>query len=217
MDYGYLKTLLKDIQSYKQRTRPPATPRGLRRKLTLYRAFSGLTQRHNQPISPSSPDIEDQPILVTSVNRDGSQSYETTFLMQADDGGEYEFVYFRRLDDEFNKVDKFYKSKVEEVTKEAEILNKQMDALIAFRENVQVQNPVVNNLKARKPAPLQILNRVKMNNTLATPRSTIKGFLNVPKQTELKFNRENLKKVEDQLKRAFVEFYQKLSLLKSYR
>ncbi|XWS23158.1 hypothetical protein CRYUN_Cryun29cG0097000 [Craigia yunnanensis] len=291
MDYDYLKTLLKEIHSFKQRTKPPATPRGLKRKLTLYRAFSGLTQRHHQPNSPSSPDIEEQPILVNSVNRDGSQSYQTTFLMQADDGGEYELIFFRRLDDEFNKVDKFYKLKVEEVTKEAEILNKQMDALIAFRikvenpqgwswqdrsgdmtrlatdvavstaalaasipagarasrrvdqmevieegpsiheesdedkedkesndkkENVQVQKPVVNNLKGRKPAPLQILNHVKMNNTLETPRSTIKGFLNVPKQTELKFNRENLKKVEDQLKRAFVEFFQKLRLLKSF-
>ncbi|KAK6242709.1 hypothetical protein SCA6_008098 [Theobroma cacao] len=292
MNYDYLKTLLKDIHVFKQRTRPPASPRGLKRTLTLYRAFSGLTQRHNYPpISPSTPDIEDQPILVTSVNRDGSQSYETTFLMQADDGAEYEFLFFRRLDDEFNKVDKFYKSKVEEVTKEAEILNKQMDALIAFRikvenpqgwswqdrsgdmtrlasdvaastaalaasipagarasrrvdrmeiieegpsmheesdedkeekgskhgkENVQVQKPVVNNYKGRKPAPLQILDRVKINKTLETPRSTIKGFLNVPQKTELKFNRENLKKVENQLKRAFVEFYQKLRLLKSY-
>lgn len=59
--------------------------------------------------------------------------------MQADDGGEYELVFFRRLDDEFNKVNKFYKSKVEEVTKEAEVLNKQMDALIAFR--IKVENP----------------------------------------------------------------------------
>ncbi|XVE53190.1 hypothetical protein DITRI_Ditri02bG0183900 [Diplodiscus trichospermus] len=287
MDYDYLKTILKDIQSFKQRTRPPASPHGLTRNLTLYRAFSGLIQsrRYNQPSSPSSPDIEDQPILVTSVDRDGSQIYETNFLMQAEHGGEYELVFFRRLDDEFNKVDKFYRSKVEEVTKEAEVLNKQMDALIAFRikvdnpqgwtwqdrsgdmtrlasavaastaalaasipagarasrrsadhmeiieegpsihnesnenkedeeSNVQVQKQVVN--KSRKPPPLQILNRVKMNNTVATPRSTIKGILNVPNQTELKFNRENLKKVEDQLKRAFVEFYQKLRLLKSY-
>ncbi|PPD72885.1 hypothetical protein GOBAR_DD30217 [Gossypium barbadense] len=83
-------------------------------------------------------------------------------------------------------------------------------------EIVQVQKPVNNDLKGRKPAPLQILNRVKINNTLETPRSTIKGFLNVPKQTELKFNRENLKKVEGQLKLAFVAFYQKLRLLKSF-
>ncbi|GLT73038.1 hypothetical protein SLA2020_449250 [Shorea laevis] len=55
-----------------------------------------------------------------------------------------------------------------------------------------------------------------MNHTLETPRSTIKGFLHYPAQTELKFSRENLKKVEDKLKLAFVEFYQKLRLLRSY-
>lgn len=294
MDYNQLKSLLKEIQRFKQRTKPPATPAGLKRKLTLYRAFSGLTQRYNHPISPSasSPhdDIESQAILVNSVSRDGSQSYHTTFLMSSDEGGEYELVYFRRLDDEFNKVDKFYKSKVEEVMKEADMLNKQMDALIAFRikvenpqggwfdssvemtrlasdvatsaaalaastprgarasrrvpmtmnmieetesshgpsdessddkdeikivnEKVQVQMP--KNTRATRPAPLEVLNRVRMNNTQETPRSTIKGFLNYPVQTELNFTRENLKKVEDQLKRAFVEFYQKLRLLKNY-
>ena len=139
MDYDYLKTLLKELQGFKHRTKPPATPGGLKRKLTLYRAFSGLTQRHHNPTSPSSPDIESQPILVNSVSRNGSQSYETTFLMLSDEGGEYELVYFRRLDDEFNKVDKFYRAKVQEVMKEADVLNKQMDALIAFR--IKVENP----------------------------------------------------------------------------
>ncbi|MBA0648523.1 hypothetical protein Goklo_016224, partial [Gossypium klotzschianum] len=66
------------------------------------------------------------------------------------------------------------------------------------------------------PAPLEILDRVKMNNTLETPRSTIKGVLKVPNHTDLSFSRENLRKVEEQLKRAFVEFYQKLRLLKSF-
>lgn len=54
---------------------------------------------------------------------------------------------------------------------------------------------------------LEVLDRVKITNTLETPRSTIKGALKVPQHRELKFNRENLRKVEDQLKRAFVEFY----------
>jgi len=143
MDYDFLKTLLKEIQSFRLRTNPPATTSGgLKRKLTLYRAFSGLTRRNNTnytPMSPSSPDLELQPILVNSVNLAGSQSYQTTFLMPTVRGGEYELVFFRRLDDEFNKVDKFYRSKVEEVLKEAEMLNKQMDALIAFR--IKVENP----------------------------------------------------------------------------
>ncbi|KAK8659293.1 hypothetical protein V6N13_029499 [Hibiscus sabdariffa] len=300
MDYHYLKTLLKDIQVFKQRTKhQQPVPHGLKRSMSMYRAFSGLlSHRHaHQSIDPtSSSDVEDHPILVDSVNRNGSKKYETTFHMQGDKGGEYELVYFRRLDDEFNKVDKFYKSKVAEVTQEAETLTKQMDAFIAFR--IKVENPqgwswqdrsidmarlassvaastaalaasipagartsgrrsvelehmeiieegpsvrndsdddkkdtakqdigvkniekpvlVVNKFKEHKPAPLQILDRVKMNNTLATPRSTIKVILNAPKQSDLKFNRENLNKVENKLKRAFVEFYQKLLLLKSY-
>ncbi|KAM3743642.1 hypothetical protein ACB098_07G162300 [Castanea mollissima] len=308
MDYNQLKSLLKEIQRFKQRTKPPATPAGLKRKLALYRAFSGLTQRYNNPTSPSSAsdEIESQAILVNSVNHGGSQSYQTTFLMSSDEGGEYELVYFRRLDDQFNKVNKFYKAKVEEVMKEAAMLNKQMDALIAFR--IKVENPqgwfdrsvemtrlasdvaasaaayisksihtvyaikvvatiislwdrvfgrvpmsmdvieegpsshgpssdessddkddkeneIVNqmvheqrikNMKGTRPTPLEILSHVKMNNTLETPRSTIKGFLNYPVQTELNFTSKNLRKVEDQLKRAFVEFYQKLRLLKNY-
>ncbi|CAN0923603.1 Phosphate transporter PHO1 homolog 3, partial [Linum grandiflorum] len=322
MDYNFLKTLLKEILRFRERTKltsPAATTTtasnqsggALSRKLTLYRAFSGLTQRATNhtsynPLSPSmdNDDIESQAILVNSVNQggdQGSQSYQTTFLMASDQGGEYELVYFRRLDDEFNKVNKFYKGKMEEVLKEADSLNKQMDALIAFR--VKVENPIgwsqetrtgemtrlasdvaasaaalyattpsgarasrrspsldvieegsvsreqpsdgsssdeaedqekelhknknknknkvpprkPNSMKAAKrPASLQVLHQVKMNNTKETPRSTIKGILNDPSHTELKFTRENLRKVEEQLKRAFVEFYQKLRLLKSY-
>ncbi|XP_030956494.1 phosphate transporter PHO1 homolog 3-like isoform X2 [Quercus lobata] len=295
MDYIQLKSLLKEIQRFKQISKPPTTPDGLKRKLTLYRAFSGLTQRNNHPTGPSSVsnDIESHAIFVNSVNNGGSQSYQTTFLMSSDEGGEYEFVYFRRLDDELNKVNKFYKAKVDEVMKEAAMLNKQMDALIAFRIKVEKpeggfdrsgemtrlasdvaastaalaastpkrarssiskvpmpmdvieegpsshgpssdessddkddkENEIVNpkvreqkpkNLKANRPAPLEILSHVKMNNTLETPRSTIKGLLKHPMHTELNYTRENLRKVEDQLKPAFVEFYQKLRLLKNY-
>ncbi|XP_015895052.3 phosphate transporter PHO1 homolog 3 [Ziziphus jujuba] len=299
MDYNFLKTLLKDVQSLRQRNRPAtAVPTGLKRRPTLYRAFSGLVNRHNNhnATSPSTPgDIENQPILVNSVHKNGSESYETTFFMSSEEGGEYELVYFRRLDEELNKVERFYKSKVEEVMNEAAMLNKQMDALIAFRikvenpqgwfdrhvemtrlasdvaasaaalaastprgarasrrfstamdvieeaepssqgeqsdessddqkenktgtktdnQKVQIQKP--KNVRFTKPAPLDVLNHVQFNNTLETPRSTIKGVLNVPMQTELTFSRENLNKVEGQLKRAFVEFYQKLRLLKNF-
>lgn len=137
MDYGFLKSLVKEIQVFKQRDKPGSSS-GMRRSITLYRAFSGLTQRVST--SPrGAPDIESQAILVQSVRRDGEERSETMFMMAADEGGEYEMVYFKRLDDEFNKVSKFYKGKVEEVMKEAAVLNKQMEALIAFR--VKVENP----------------------------------------------------------------------------
>lgn len=85
----------------------------------------------------------------------------------------------------------------------------------SVNQRVEVQMP--KNVRRTRPAPMEILDRVTMNNTQETPRSTIKSFLNVPKQTELTFNRKNLRKVEGQLKKAFVEFYQKLRLLKSFR
>lgn len=72
-------------------------------------------------------------------------------------------------------------------------------------------------MKANRPPPLELLDRVTMNTTLETPRSTIKGLLNFPKNTELQFNKENLNKIENQLKKAFVVFYHKLRLLKSFR
>ncbi|KAL1808498.1 phosphate transporter PHO1 homolog 3 [Daucus carota subsp. sativus] len=292
MDYEFLKTLLKDISHFQERNRPAASlgtdnPHGLTRKLTLYRAFSGLTQRTLSPRSPRNHDIESQPILVNSVKRsNGEEGYETRFLMVAEAGGEYELVYFKRLDDEFNKVVKFYKSKVDEVMKEADVLNKQMDALIAFR--IKVDKPKHDFFESRvemsrlasaveasseatvltasastamrasrkvahmdvidedksnsgvksddissddkdsegsrrprgistvRPPPLEILERVTINKPIETPRSTIKGVLNVPVQTDLKFTKENLNKVEEQLKRAFTEFYHRLRLLKSY-
>nr|QDJ94058.1 PHO1 [Glycine max] len=301
MDYGYLKSLLKDVILHKQRKKPHSSATPAMRKLSLRRTFSGLTHhhRHYQAESPEH-DIENQSILVHSVLRDGHVKYETTFLMAAEEGGEYELVYFKRLDDEFNKVDKFYKSKVEEVMKEAAELNKQMDALVAFR--VKVENPTASSdcsvemtrlasdvsasatalhastprgvqlnrartgriptlidyikeegsthrghseesgdddkgeeiettnksvevhkkkknltpIKPIRPASVEILNRVQLNNTCETPRSTIRGFIKYPGQTEINFTKENLSKVEETLKLAFIEFYQKLRLLKNY-
>nr|AAR99484.1 PHO1-like protein [Arabidopsis thaliana] len=300
VNYDYLKTLLKEIIKLKEKTNPPPPPHhavpgeGISRKMTLYRAFSGLVQTpgkkrqsSRQSNYSSEIDIEEgkAPILVSK----STHGLETTFLMTAEEGGEYELVFFRRLDDEFNRVEKFYKEKVEEVMKDAIMLNKQMDALIAFR--VKVENPVgwgweertvemtrlasdiatstaaiaastpartrtmnpraqahmeaiqegsfsrenededhgsvrgatgdvktssLNTMRGARPAPIEVLDHIKINNTKATPRSTIKGVLNSSSQNEIIFNRQNLNEVEEKLKFAFVEFYQKLRLLKSY-
>ncbi|CAH2045645.1 unnamed protein product [Thlaspi arvense] len=301
VSYDYLKTLLKEIIRVKLKNNPPPPPpqhhaasgEGLSRKMTLYRAFSGLVQtpgkKRQSPgkiRSSSETDIEEgkAPILVNKSN-DG---LETMFLMTAEEGGEYELVFFRRLDDEFNRVEKFYKEKVEEVINDAIMLNRQMDALIAFR--VKVENPVgwgweertvemtrlasdvatstaaiaastpmnpraqarmeaiqeggssranqtdevsdhggsvgratgeartssSSKMRAARPAPIEVLDHIKINNIKETPRSTIKGVLRISSNDEIKFSRNNLREVEEKLKFAFIEFYQKLRLLKSY-
>ncbi|XP_058096370.1 phosphate transporter PHO1 homolog 3-like [Magnolia sinica] len=319
MDYNKLKGILKEILQIKRQRNPAmaATPEGgLKRKMTMYRAFSGLTGRYSPNQRSEKGELsEDQVILVNAVERGGEgeekvsgsgSSYETMFLMSSDDGGECEVIFFKRLDEEFNKVNRFYKANLEEMMNEANSLNRQMDALIAFR--LRVENPhhptafnwspptptmpttpgpgkaaarmdaiqevemssegysaegneedetgiemssggysaegseedetginvtkptsnASNNShqereeKSRKmssssrPSPLQVLKHVKINISLETPRSTLKGMLMDSNHKELSFSKEELRKAEGQLKRAFIEFYQKLRLLKSY-
>ncbi|XWS30233.1 hypothetical protein CRYUN_Cryun24cG0099200 [Craigia yunnanensis] len=280
MDYSKIKSILKDILRFRQQTKAPspmaATTKGsLKRRVSLYRAFSGLTSRYRSG-SPRKNN-EDEVILISAVQEGGSEGdYQTMFLMSGEEGGEYELVFFRRLDDEFNKVVKFYKKKVEEVTVEADELSKQMNALIALR--IKVDNPVVggtdmvnlaangfssnsspvvhptnggmqgwtrmdviqevemsseglleevkegndrlsggeaNNLQGFRPAPLDVLDHVKVNVEPETPISTLKGILK-SSRSDLSFSRQELSKAEEKITQAFVEFYRKLRLLKSY-
>ncbi|RZC72387.1 hypothetical protein C5167_035585 [Papaver somniferum] len=68
-----------------------------------------------------------------------------------------------------------------------------------------------------KPAHLEILEHVKINNEPETPKSTIKAMLlKDSKDKKLQFNRKQLKKVEEQLKQVFIEFHWKLRQLKRY-
>ncbi|KAL5722932.1 hypothetical protein ACHQM5_006389 [Ranunculus cassubicifolius] len=262
MDYNYLKSLLKDIQLFTLRNKQTVTPQSLNRRSTLYRAFSGLTRRNsikldnnntNSAAGNEGGDVEDQVILVSLVKPKGSEGvYETMFLMSSDEGGHNELAFFRSLDHEFNKVDRFYRRKVEEVVEEATFLNKQMDALIAFRIKVESSGRKADlsaemnhlasevatsaatvsasapsgskafdksrSIKRNSTDSDMILNRVKMNKTNETPYSTIKSILKVDKEKKgLNFRRESLRKIEYQLKLVFIEFYQKLRLLKSYR
>ncbi|XP_019228695.1 PREDICTED: phosphate transporter PHO1 homolog 9-like isoform X2 [Nicotiana attenuata] len=241
-----------------------ATPKGsLKRRLSMYRAFSGLQSRYNSFKSSSlsnNNDKDDEVILVNSVQQEGSEGhYQTMFLMSSENGGEYEMVFFRRLDEEFNKVLTFYKKKVGEVKDEADELSKQMDALIALRimvdkpsiemESSQVNDPIHFRSPSRlhmeaiqeveltseeslekeatserrdtakmnefRPAPLEILDHVRINVEPETPVSTLRKVIRTS-NSNLSFSREELRKAEEQIRKAFVEFYQKLRLLKSY-
>ncbi|XP_043724343.1 phosphate transporter PHO1 homolog 3 isoform X2 [Telopea speciosissima] len=298
MNYHLLKSILKDIESNTDRERnsnrtstsrtPSKSMTGTQKRKgsAAYRDFSGLTRRHNTKGSSSVPE-EEQVILVNMVTSGEDQNsetskYETMFLMSSEEGGEYELLFFHALDEEFNKVLKFYKSKVEEVQKEAKELNKQVDALVAFRLQVHNNSPrlgfaaaeedeaealspssKVNNTRtsgsgrahidiinetelssegcpegkgkgsneaktsnqknvegkrnstSRRPTPAQVLENFKINVTDETPWSILTSML-VSSNHESTFSREELRKIEEQLERAFIEFHQKLRTIKSY-
>ncbi|GMJ11643.1 PHO1 homolog 3 [Hibiscus trionum] len=252
VDYSSLKTCLKEIHRRKQNNRQSDTPTRLQRALTLYRSFSGLNRTQNVRASSSDDhDVENQAILVNSVRGNGSGKYETTFLMVAEDGAEYEQEFFKQLDKELNKVDKFYRSKVKEVMVEAEELTNQMHALIAFRIKAdkleeefgvsgssgrimismnelqgttdvkqsdngsqQIREDDPEKVPSIRLAPQEVLNHVKLNQATFTAAKV--NCVSKPKQTQMDFSRDNLKRIEKQLKRAFIEFYYKLRLLKNY-
>ncbi|EYU44133.1 hypothetical protein MIMGU_mgv1a002044mg [Erythranthe guttata] len=221
MDYDNLKSLLKDVMIFRQEhaltssspSGPEARSRALKRRLTMYRAFSGLTRG-------TTVKTEDEVILVSSDGGAAAEThYQTMFLKSSEEGGEYEMVFFRRLDEEFNKVVKFYKEKVQEVKMEAQELNRQMDALIALR--IKVDKPYMRNKKNKndinsfRPAPLEILDHVKINVEPNTPVSTLKNVLGSSK-SDLSFSKDELKRAEEKMIKVFVEFCQQLRLLKSY-
>ncbi|XP_059293936.1 phosphate transporter PHO1 homolog 9-like [Lycium ferocissimum] len=270
MDYNYLKGVVKDILKFNKKNAPlpevAATPKGsLKRRISMYRAFSGLQSRLSFKGSPKIDNEDEEVILVSALEEEGSLGHhKTKFLMSSEKGGEYEVVFFRRLDDEFNKVLTFYQKKVGEVKAEADELSKQMDALIALRIMVDkpsiemhsetiddsalspasLKSPGGSHMEAIeevemtgeeieedgssrgkrdtpkhvrfRPAPLEILDNVRINIEPATPVSTLKNVMKNSK-ANLSFSKDELRKAEEQMKKAFVEFYQKLRLLKSYR
>ncbi|XP_050227555.1 phosphate transporter PHO1 homolog 9 [Mercurialis annua] len=284
MDYNYLKTILKDILHFKQRNSAPSpmaqtsnSAASFQRRVSFYRAFSGLTGRYRgSPRKNSGEEDDDEVILISSVqDQEGDEgeygNYQTTFLNAAEEGGDSQLLFFRKLDVEFNKVVKFYKKKVKNVMGEADDLSRQMDALIALR--IKVENPVVggasihgvsslspsivhpingrntgwsqmeviqevemsngvnsderssddddnstrsnNSIEGFRPASLEVLDHVKINVESETPVSTMKNIIS-SSRSDLSYSKVELRKAEQLMTQAFITFYHKLQLLKSY-
>ncbi|KAI7744195.1 hypothetical protein M8C21_020813 [Ambrosia artemisiifolia] len=210
MNYNYLKTILKDIFIFRHHTPPPnPSPKNgkLLKRLSFYRAFSGLTNRVG---NGNSRDNDDEVILVSEIH---DQDYQTMFLRSSEEGAENELVFFKKLDDEFNKVIGFYKGKVDEVVMEAEELNKQMDALLALKEiRGHEEQPERDQIEM---VSLEILNHVKINVAQESVLSAWKTIFDGTK-SDLLFSKEELRTAYAKLKQAFVEFHRKLRILKSY-
>lgn len=139
MDYSGLKRILSELRSLKP-NKQPSTPRGgSQQRSKLYKSFSGLNLQSSESGSQEG-DLEDQVIAVNTMKREGSRKvYDTKIVLPSEEGGDIEATFFKKLDDELNKTNLFYKDKVEEVMNEAALLNKQMEALIALR--IKVENP----------------------------------------------------------------------------
>ena len=70
-------------------------------------------------------------------------------------------------------------------------------------------------VKGFRPASMEILDNIKINIEPKTPICTLRGILK-SSTSNLSFSKEELRKSEELMAQAFIEFYQKLRLLKSY-
>jgi len=139
MDYNGLKKILREIRLSRLPKTPQTPLRAIQSRLSMYSPFRGLEVESRS--RQNGGDLEDQVIKVSPfVGESNRTFYRTRLLLPPEEiGGEDEVKFFRKLDEELNKVNAFYREKVDEVVKEAAELNKQMDAYIALR--IKVQNP----------------------------------------------------------------------------
>lgn len=63
----------------------------------------------------------------------------------------------------------------------------------------------------------EILKHVKVLNVINSRKSTAKDIFKNPGEEALDVDKDDRNKIEEQLKKAFAEFYQKLHSLKQYR
>ncbi|KAK4364925.1 hypothetical protein RND71_016283 [Anisodus tanguticus] len=219
-------------------------------------------------------DIENQESEIGRIQHKNSTKLSNGKLCIPSDLGEEEKSFFKNLDNELEKVNSFYKDKVEEAKGEATALAKQMDALIALRKKVKEKDtkdlsadkataassnvtspsrassegrclnvekeqldvtkevdkfgeniikPDSSSIDNKDPSldqhgrtPSDVLECVKIQNTSDTPKSSVERLLLGTTEKECCFSQEELKEVEEKLKKAFVEFYQKLRRLNQY-
>ncbi|KAM6555916.1 hypothetical protein CsatB_002935 [Cannabis sativa] len=218
MDYNGLKHILRNMRAYKQNKHP-----------AMNRTLSGFYRQSSSRYNEE--DLENQAIEIKTLQRDGSlQLFETVFIGQPEEGTEFEVTFFRKLDEEFYKANNFYKDKVKGMMDEANQLNKQMESLIAlrirvdkrsvkgFNSNRHSQQEQSQSSGSREKVKVgEVLEHVKINNDPQSPISTtIKGALKDSKVEDLSYSKGSLRRAEQQLRVAFIEFYHKLYLLKQY-
>ena len=74
-----------------------------------------------------------------------------------------------------------------------------------------------DSTRGNVPEALSVLERIRLNKDQETPLSRLRNVLKLSNHEELKFTRENLKKIEERLKDVFIKFYRKLRHLNNYR
>ena len=139
MDYDSLKIILRQIRLSRLPKTPHTPLSAFQRKFSIYSPLRVLKVESRS--QQNEGDLEEQVIKFSPIVGENDRTmYRTRLLLPPDNiGREFEVEFFKKLDEELNKVNAFYWEKMEKVVKEAAELNKQMDAYVALR--IKVRHP----------------------------------------------------------------------------
>ena len=238
MDYSHLKKHLKAL--LKSRQQSNNNPGFKRRRQAMYRAFSGLTGRS----SPKAREEEAVMIphsayqaLLMKLSAEGAEQ-ELEFFKKLD----LEFDKVRTFHE--GKVQGIQENAVE-LSKQMDALialrigverpdhvqetvaagvvlspaarspeGEHMDVIQEVEMDEAEEKTKI--LEGSRPARLQVLEHVKINVDPDTPVSTLKNVV-MSSKMKLSFSKDELRRAEKKMRKAFIEFHQQLRLLKSYR
>ena len=200
LDYNGLKRLLLEISCEKQIQKSRASSGYSKKKPAVDRKCSEFISQPRK--SHVGKDIENQ-------NED---QYD---FRKSQEISEIEVKFFKKLDEELNKVNSFYKESVEAVTNEASVLKNQMETLIALRRKIQkesISRPQLEQLH-KEASSSEHLEEITKENS----QNSQEILKHVKVLDDLVTDDDDRSKIEAQLKKAFAEFYQKLYSLKQFR
>ncbi|XP_022968056.1 phosphate transporter PHO1 homolog 10-like isoform X2 [Cucurbita maxima] len=204
LDYNGLKRLLLEISYEKQIQKSRASSGYSKKKPAVDRKCSEFISQPRK--SHVGKDIENQ-------NQDIEKSQQHDFR-KSQEISEIEVKFFKKLDEELNKLNSFYKESVEAVTNEASVLTKQMETLIALRRKIQKESICIPQLDQahKEVSSSKHLEEITKENS----QNSQEILKHVKVLDDSGTDNDDRSKIEEQLKKAFAEFYQELYSLKQF-
>ena len=103
-----------------------------------------------------------------------------------------------------------------EITQEVETVEEEMEAKEGNSYSRKRSRGTTQTIQEHRPASLDLLPHVRINIAPETPVSTLK-YMVASSKAGLSYKKTELRKSEEVMTRALIEFYQKLQVLKGYR
>ncbi|EFJ06905.1 hypothetical protein SELMODRAFT_134638 [Selaginella moellendorffii] len=227
LDYRHGKEIVKHMAKIKKQSHEESEPQLSRRISNFRRLVTGFQHAHSPrgARSPTSPEArEEEMILIEPKQTSDGMEFQTAFLGVGSPHNELERTFFRLLDEELAKLNKFYKSKEKELVTQAAALDSQMEALLSAKKSLNNLDSGNEESNASSHGHLSVVEedggsvrQIKIDIPAAKPADALAAlFAELANKSITNLNSRRLKRAEEMLQNAFVEFYKGLYILRNF-